>query len=208
MKADAEDVNSEAKLIMARIIARRIATDPSVVDRAKAWYADWSEEQRATKPASYWIEVLEHGPEAARRRLTARNERAAWMRNSTPLVLSEGLDCLRDVEFRRRIWRDAKRLVALRMRRDHEKAVQRLDAALEKAAGQMRIDPDPEDYDDAVITDDGVERRAALKAYSEGRLSRDNAIQQLGLRDYAELLVALGDADLPMPLPPDDEIER
>ena len=40
-----------------------------------------------------------------------------------------------------------------------------------------------------------------LLAYSQGRLVRSEAIRLLGLRDYAELLVALGDADLPMPLP-------
>ena len=33
-----------------------------------------------------------------------------------------------------------------------------------------------------------------LVAYSEGRLSRNEAIRMLGLRDYAQLLVALGDA--------------
>jgi len=41
----------------------------------------------------------------------------------------------------------------------------------------------------------------ALLSYSKGELSRDDALRQLELRDYAELLVALGDADLPMPLP-------
>lgn len=47
-----------------------------------------------------------------------------------------------------------------------------------------------------------------LAAYSEGRLSRDEAIRMLGLRDYAQLLVALGDADLPLPLPSPHEIEN
>ncbi|HEV7334439.1 MAG TPA: hypothetical protein VGO06_00605 [Bosea sp. (in: a-proteobacteria)] len=165
MKPDAEAINAEAKLVMGRIIARRIATDPATVDRAKAWYAEWSAEDRASKPAIFWIEALEQGPEAVRRRLAARDERAYWMRNSMPLALSDGLDCLRDVDFRRRIWRDAKRLVAMRIRR-------------------------------------------VLKGYSEGGLSRDDAVRLLGLRDYAELLVALGDADQPMPMPPNEEIER
>ena len=44
-----------------------------------------------------------------------------------------------------------------------------------------------------------------LLAYSQGRLARNEAIRVLGLRDYAELLVALGDADLPMPPPHDVE---
>jgi len=52
------------------------------------------------------------------------------------------------------------------------------------------------------VTDD------PLLAYSQGRLARSDAIRLLGLRDYAELLVALGDADLPMPLPSPHEIEN
>ncbi|WP_420959941.1 DUF6364 family protein [Brucella sp. IR073] len=47
-----------------------------------------------------------------------------------------------------------------------------------------------------------------LLAYSKGQIARDEAIRRLGLRDYEELLVALGDADLPMPLPPAHEIEN
>ncbi|MCQ8781998.1 DUF6364 family protein [Mangrovibrevibacter kandeliae] len=46
-----------------------------------------------------------------------------------------------------------------------------------------------------------------LLAYSEGRLSRNDAIRLLDLRDHAELLVALGEADLPMPRPSVEEIE-
>ncbi|CAN7327770.1 hypothetical protein LJR231_001788 [Phyllobacterium sp. LjRoot231] len=48
--------------------------------------------------------------------------------------------------------------------------------------------------------------RDALTAYSKGLLSRREAIRRLGLRDSADLLVALGDANLPMPLPPEHEI--
>ena len=47
-----------------------------------------------------------------------------------------------------------------------------------------------------------------LRAYSKGFLSRHDAIRDLGLRDYADLLVALGDANLSMPLPSDQEIEE
>ena len=47
-----------------------------------------------------------------------------------------------------------------------------------------------------------------LLAYSQGRLARNEAIRLLGLRDHAELLVALGDADLPMPMPPPHEVEN
>lgn len=47
-----------------------------------------------------------------------------------------------------------------------------------------------------------------LLAYSEGRLSRRETIRLMGLRDYAELLVRLGEADLPMPRPALHEIEN
>ncbi len=47
-----------------------------------------------------------------------------------------------------------------------------------------------------------------LLAYSQGRLARNEAIRVLELRDYAELLVALGDADLPLPLPPPHDVEN
>lgn len=47
-----------------------------------------------------------------------------------------------------------------------------------------------------------------LLAYSEGRLSRRETIRLMGLRDYAELLVRLGEADLPVPRPAPDEVEN
>ena len=60
------------------------------------------------------------------------------------------------------------------------------------------------------VTSDGADPLSndPLLAYSKGRLARDEAIRRLGLRDYAEMLVALGDADLPMPLPPPQEVEK
>ena len=47
-----------------------------------------------------------------------------------------------------------------------------------------------------------------LLAYSQGRLSRSDVLRELDLRSYADLLVALGEADLPMPLAPAHEIEN
>lgn len=45
-----------------------------------------------------------------------------------------------------------------------------------------------------------------LVLFSRGQISRQVAIRALQVRDYAELLVPLGDADLPMPMPTDAEI--
>lgn len=47
-----------------------------------------------------------------------------------------------------------------------------------------------------------------LEAFSNGLISRREAIEALKLRDYAQLLVAQGDANLPMPLPPEEDIEE
>lgn len=62
----------------------------------------------------------------------------------------------------------------------------------------------------ATVTSEGADPIALdpLAAYSRGLLARNEAIRLLGLRDYTELLVALGDADLPMPSPPPHEIEN
>ena len=45
-----------------------------------------------------------------------------------------------------------------------------------------------------------------LVLYSRGQITRQVAIDALKVRDYAELLVALGDADLSMPMPSDEQI--
>jgi hypothetical protein len=40
-----------------------------------------------------------------------------------------------------------------------------------------------------------------LVQYSRGKISSQVAINRMKYRDYETLLVALGDADLPMPMP-------
>lgn len=45
-----------------------------------------------------------------------------------------------------------------------------------------------------------------LVLYSRGQISRHVAIDRMHYRDYATLLVALGEADLPMPMPSDEQI--
>lgn len=47
-----------------------------------------------------------------------------------------------------------------------------------------------------------------LTGFARGLVSREDALSALGLRDYAELLVALGDHDLVPPRPPEHEIEN
>jgi hypothetical protein len=52
------------------------------------------------------------------------------------------------------------------------------------------------------------EAEAPLVAYANGQMSREDAIAALKLRDYAELLVALGDHRLVPPRPTPREIEK
>jgi hypothetical protein len=46
----------------------------------------------------------------------------------------------------------------------------------------------------------------ALQAFSEGRMSSARAMQALGLRDYAQLLLALGQAGLHPPRLPEAQL--
>ena len=46
-----------------------------------------------------------------------------------------------------------------------------------------------------------------LVAFSAGRMSKEAAIRALGLRDYAQLLIRLGEQNLPLPKLPAHEVE-
>lgn len=59
-----------------------------------------------------------------------------------------------------------------------------------------------------MVDERGIQYFDALLEYSRGRLARADAISLLGLRDYAALLVALGDAGLLMPKHSAGEIEE
>jgi len=48
----------------------------------------------------------------------------------------------------------------------------------------------------------------ALQAYAKGMIGRDEAIRVAGVRDYADLLMALGNAGLSPPRPPEHQIEN
>lgn len=46
-----------------------------------------------------------------------------------------------------------------------------------------------------------------LRAFSEGRMAREAAIRALGLRDYAQLLLLLGERALPLPGLPSHQVD-
>lgn len=63
---------------------------------------------------------------------------------------------------------------------------------------------EPHNHVDMLVT----ARSAVLTQYSGGKLSSRVAAELLGLRDSADLLIALGDAGLPMPQPSAEEVKE
>ena len=62
---------------------------------------------------------------------------------------------------------------------------------------------------EAVTWEQAPQRAAGvLEAYAAGTLGRERAMVEMGVRDYAELLVALGDAGLTPPWPSPHEAEN
>jgi hypothetical protein len=63
--------------------------------------------------------------------------------------------------------------------------------------------------DPAPPASSGSQRRPLdiLRAFAGGLTTREDAVSALGLRDYAELLVALGEHDLAPPRPTEHEVE-
>lgn len=98
-----ESVNDRAKLLMHRVAARRLASDPDLIEAAR------SKVIGGVNPPDYvseWREVLDLDVAEVRRELTRRTERMDRLRLSSPfgLVINFG-----DPVLRRRIWRLARK---------------------------------------------------------------------------------------------------
>jgi len=122
MDINRETVNDLAKRLMGRMIARRLASDPGMVDRAKSRFGSLEAREDDLPPIREWKRVLGLGPEEARRALTSRGEMADWMRLMSPFSLVHGIEAISDVPTRRRIWRAAKRVAVTKARREMEDA--------------------------------------------------------------------------------------
>jgi hypothetical protein len=106
-----ETVNDIAKLIMHRLIARWLARDPLLVDRAKASLAKISVRFPDRSFVADWEELLRLPTNELRARLTSRDQHMKCLRLSSPFVTAEGVD-FADQTLRRRIRRAAKRIAA------------------------------------------------------------------------------------------------
>jgi hypothetical protein len=106
-----EIVNDTAKLIMHRLIARSLARDPLLVDRAKVSLTKISLHFPDRSFVADWEKLLRLPTRELRALLTSRNQDMKRLRLSSPFVTAEGVD-FSDQTLRRRIRRAAKRIVA------------------------------------------------------------------------------------------------
>jgi hypothetical protein len=99
----AELVNDRAKLIMHRLIARRLKSEPGALTRVRARL-----DEVGDNPPAYvdeWREILKGDVDAVRRRLIERSPEMTRLRLSSPFL---GVLPLSDPELRRRIHRQAR----------------------------------------------------------------------------------------------------
>jgi len=60
----------------------------------------------------------------------------------------------------------------------------------------------------SMLLDAAKARTEALLKFSRGLLTKEQTIDAVGVRDYAELLPMLGDANIPLPSLPPEELDR
>ena len=106
-----EIVNDAAKLIMHRLLARALARDPSLIERAKAALAASAARFPNRSFIADWNELLHLPVGELRSRLTSRSQESKRLRLSSPFVTADGVD-FTDETLRRRIGRAAKRIAA------------------------------------------------------------------------------------------------
>lgn len=102
-RSSSEMVNDRAKLLMHRIVARRIAEMPELIDMAKE--ALGIKTEQGPDYVGLWQALLELDGNELRRRLTARSDHMTRLRLSSPFA--HVLD-FRDPQLRLRIWKKAR----------------------------------------------------------------------------------------------------
>lgn len=104
---NAETVNDRAKLLYHRIVARQIATDPDLINRARQVISEWRSMGHQYEVFDEWDRLLNLDPAQLRRQITERSENMTRLRISSPLGIASGL-FVNDEALRRRIRRKAK----------------------------------------------------------------------------------------------------
>jgi hypothetical protein len=101
-------INDRVKLLRHRMYARRLAAEPSLVDRARGVLAVLRETRPHAPWMAEWDALLRLPVGDIRRFIVRRTEKAAHLRLSSPFALVDGLR-IADEAIRRRVWRVAKR---------------------------------------------------------------------------------------------------
>lgn len=104
-----EVVNDTAKLIMHRLIARELASQPDLITSARAHHARISARFPDREFVRDWDGLLVLTVEELRQRIVRRDQRMRQLRISSPLVVVERFN-FSDVRLRRRIGQAARRI--------------------------------------------------------------------------------------------------
>ena len=117
-KPHAEIVNDTAKLIIGRMISRELGKRTSLVDEAFERLEDMAERNGETDYVQMWRDLLRGDTRSIQRVLRGRDEVSTWLRLTMPFSAKSASIPMNDVHFRRRVWRDARRLVRMGFGRD------------------------------------------------------------------------------------------
>jgi hypothetical protein len=104
-----ETVNDTAKLIMHRLIARELALDPTLVERARVQLGKMAVRFPDRSFVHDWEAVLQRPISEIAAVLIGRNQDARRLRLSSPFILADGID-FKNEALRRRIGQAAKRI--------------------------------------------------------------------------------------------------
>ncbi len=102
---NAEVVNDRAKLLMHRLIARRMGTEPEIIDAARDLISKAKSAGERFDYLDEWRRLLDGPPGEIRRTITGRSPSMSRLRSSSPFVLAAEFE---DPDLRRRIWRKAR----------------------------------------------------------------------------------------------------
>jgi hypothetical protein len=108
-----EIVNDTAKLIIGRMISRELGKHPELIDEASERLEVMAERNGETDYVQIWRDLLRRDTPSIQRVLRGRDEMSTWLRLTIPFSPTSANIPLHDTEFRRRIWRDARRLVMM-----------------------------------------------------------------------------------------------
>ena len=106
---NAERVNDRAKLMIHRLLAHRIVSDPGIVDQARDMVSRARAAGESYEYLDEWRDVLSRNPTDIRRIITERSDKMYRLRVSSPFALLAGVE---DPDLRRRIWRKARQGLA------------------------------------------------------------------------------------------------